>query len=198
MRSRPSSSNSRFAGLMSRWTNPRRCAYSSPRAASSPSTRACDGFSSRPAVEHRTEAAAAEVLEHEVRPVVGEILVLAPVVDRHDVRMAERRRRSGLGTEALQEGGVTRQRGMQHLDRDLPPQLHVVGQVHLRGRAGADGSHEPVATTRARGRRGRPCARRPSGAHQARSARVEPTMRVHRQTVTAGFAPIAALSTTQR
>ena len=34
---------------------------------------------------------------------------------------------------------------MEDLDRDLPAQLHVVGEVHLRGGTGADRSHEPVA-----------------------------------------------------
>ena len=83
-------------------------------------------------IEHRAQASAAEVLEDEVRAVLGEVGLLTPVVDRHDVRMAERRGRPRLGPEPLQEGGVARERRVQQLHRDLPAKLHVVGEVHLR------------------------------------------------------------------
>ena len=58
-----------------------------------------------PGVEHRPEAAAGQQLADDERLV----LLLAPVVDRHHVRAAERGRGSGLGPEALQEGGVVGQ-----------------------------------------------------------------------------------------
>ena len=50
-----------------------------------------------------------------------------------------------LGPEAAQERLVVGQRGVQHLDRDPAPQAHVVGQVDLRRRPGAEGRDEPVA-----------------------------------------------------
>ena len=45
----------------------------------------------------------------------------------------------------LQELGVVGQRVVQHLDRDATTQHHVVGEVHGRGRPGADGGQQPVA-----------------------------------------------------
>ena len=91
-------------------------------------------------VEKRAQAAAAEVLEDEIGPVV----VLAPVEDRHDVGMAQGGGRLGLGPEAAQEGFVVGQGGVQHLDRDASPQRHVLGQEDVSGRTRADGSEQAV------------------------------------------------------
>ena len=55
----------------------------------------------RALIEHRTEAAALEELEHHERHVV-----LAPVVDRDDVGVAQRRRELGLGPESTKERRV--------------------------------------------------------------------------------------------
>ena len=75
-------------------------------------------------VEHRPQAAAAEVLAHEVRPVV----LLAPVVDRHDVGVVEGGGGPGLGPEPAQERLVVGQRRVQDLDRDAAAQPNVVGE----------------------------------------------------------------------
>ena len=56
-------------------------------------------------------------------------LVLAPVVDGHDVRVVQRRRVLGLGAEAAEEPGVVGERRVQHLHRDPAPQPDVVGDV---------------------------------------------------------------------
>ena len=56
------------------------------------------------AVEHRAQAAAFEQLDDHER-----LLVLAPVVDRHDVRVVQRGRDLGLGAEPAQEAGVLRE-----------------------------------------------------------------------------------------
>ena len=61
-----------------------------------------------PGVEHAAQRAAGEQLEHHERHAV-----LAPVVDRHHVRVVQRRRELRLGAEAPQEAGVVRERGVQ-------------------------------------------------------------------------------------
>ena len=91
-------------------------------------------------VEHAAEAAALEQLEHHERHVV-----LAPVVDRHDVRVVQRRRDLRLGAEAAEEPGVVGERGVQHLHRDAAPQADVVGDVDATARAGADRREQAVA-----------------------------------------------------
>jgi hypothetical protein len=91
-------------------------------------------------VEHGPEAAAAEVLRHQVGP-VG---LFAPVEHGHDVGVVEGRRGPGLGPEPAQEGLVVGQRRVQDLDRHPPAQAHVVGQEHMRRRAGSNRSEEAV------------------------------------------------------
>ena len=75
----------------------------------------------------------------------GRAVVVAPVVDRDDVGVVEGRRRLRLGPEAAEEGVVLGQRRVQHLHRDAPAEPHVVGQVDLGGRAGADGGDQPIS-----------------------------------------------------
>ncbi len=84
------------------------------------------GAEQRAAVEQRPQAAAGQVLGDDERD-----LVVAPVVDRDDVRMAECGRGAGLGPEPAQEVGVVGQRLVQHLDGDTTAQPGVVGQEHL-------------------------------------------------------------------
>ena len=92
-------------------------------------------------VEHRAQAAAAQVLADQVGPV----LLLAPVVDGHDVGVVEGGRGPGLGPEPAQEGVVVGQGRVQHLDRHPAAQAHVVGDEHVPGTTAADRRQQPVA-----------------------------------------------------
>ena len=80
----------------------------------------------------------------------GAAVLLAPVVDGHDVRVVEGGRGLGLGPEALEEHRVVGQRRVQQLDGHPALEHDVVGQEHDRGRAGADGREQPVAADRGR------------------------------------------------
>ena len=91
------------------------------------------------AVEHRAEAPALEQLDDHER-----LLVLAPVVDRHDVRVVQRGGDLGLGAEPAQEARVLREGGVQHLDRDPPAEADVFGRVDPPARTGADRHEESV------------------------------------------------------
>ena len=131
---------------MSRCSTSRACAYSSADATSRPTRAACGDGEQRALVEHRPEAAALEQLEHHERHVV-----FAPVVDRDDVGVVQRRRELRLGPEPAQERGVVGERGVQHLDRDPAAQPLVVGDVDATARAGADRTVQQVAARRAPG-----------------------------------------------
>ena len=50
--------------------------------------------------------------------------------DRHHVRMREARRRPGLGDEPLARDGVSREVGVEHLDRDEAIESLVVGEPY--------------------------------------------------------------------
>ncbi len=93
------------------------------------------------AVEDVAQAAAAEVLEHEI----GAVGVLAPVENPQHVRVVERRDRARLGAEALQEGGILGQGGLEDLDGDMALQGHVFSQVDVRRCAGAQGGEQSIA-----------------------------------------------------
>ncbi len=69
---------------------------------------------------------AGQLLHHEE----AEALVLDEVVDRHDVRMVERRKQARLRDEASTHGGVTGERARQLLDRDLAAELTVSAREH--------------------------------------------------------------------
>ena len=97
------------------------------------------------------QAAAFEQLEHHERHVV-----LAPVVDRDDVRVVQRRRELGLGAEPAEERGVVGQRRVQHLDRDATPQALVIGDVDATARAGTDGAMQQIAAREHPARRSLP------------------------------------------
>ena len=92
-------------------------------------------------VEDLAEGAPGQVLEDQVRFAV----LLAPVVDRQDVRMVECGDGPGLGPEPLQEGLVAGQGRVEDLDGHLAVQRDVVGQVDVRGRTGPHGRDESVA-----------------------------------------------------
>ena len=76
---------------------------------------------------------------------VEEAVRLARVVDRDDVRVVERGGDLRLADEALAEGVVAGQRRRHQLERDLPPQLHVLGLVDDAHAAAADHVRDPVA-----------------------------------------------------
>ena len=92
-------------------------------------------------VEQGTQAAAGQVLADQV----GAVVVLAPVVHRHDVRMRQGCGRPGLGPEAALEGVVAGQGRVEDLDRHLAAEAGVVGQEDVRRRPGADCSADAVA-----------------------------------------------------
>ena len=91
-------------------------------------------------IEQVAQRAAAEILEDQVRPV----RVLTPVEDAQHVRVVERGHRARLGPEALQERLVGGQPGLEHLDRDVALQRHVLGQEDVGGSAGAQSGEQPV------------------------------------------------------
>jgi hypothetical protein len=91
-------------------------------------------------VEQVAQRAPAEILQHEVRA-VG---VLAPVEDAQHVGMVEGGHRAGLGPEALQEGLVGGQPGLEDLDRDVALQGHVLGQEDVSRGASAQSGEQPV------------------------------------------------------
>ncbi len=166
-RTTPCSSNRRLAGFTSRCSTSRACAYSSAgRDVAADPGGLGDGQQGAP-VEHRPEAAALEQLEHHERHVV-----LAPVVDRDDVGVAQRRRQLGLGPEAPEERGVVGERRVQHLDRDAPAQPLVVGDVDATARAGTDRVVQEVATGRAPGPGAGRWKRFPACDHRTVSGRV--------------------------
>ena len=91
-------------------------------------------------VEQVAQRAPAEILEDEVGP-VG---VVAPVEDPQHVGVVERGHRTRLGPEALEERLVGGKAGLQHLDRDMALQRHVLGEVDVGGGAGAQCGEQPV------------------------------------------------------
>ena len=76
--------------------------------------------------------------------VVG-ALSLAAVVDRHDVRVREPGGVLRLAPEALDELLVAGMPLVEHLDRDPPAELLVLGEVHVRHPAGPELADDHVA-----------------------------------------------------
>ena len=91
-------------------------------------------------VEQAAQASAPQQLEHHERHVV-----VAPVVDRHHVRMVQRGRHLRLGAEAAEEAGVVGEGGVEHLHRDPAAQPDVVRHVDATARARADRREQAVA-----------------------------------------------------
>jgi hypothetical protein len=90
-------------------------------------------------VEEAAQAAPLEQLEDHERD-----LVVAPVVDRHDVGVVQGRGDLGLGAEPPEEAPVVGEAGVEDLHRHPPAQLHVVGHVDATARARADGREHAV------------------------------------------------------
>ena len=80
------------------------------------------------------ERLAFEVLDHEVR----DIILLADVEERADVRMTQRRNEPGFAVEALPELRFAGERGRQNLDGDDPIEARVTGAIDLAHAARAD------------------------------------------------------------
>ena len=91
-------------------------------------------------VEQVAQRPAAEILQHQIRP-VG---VLAPVEHPQHVGMVQGGDRAGLGPESLQKGLVAGQPGLEHLDRDVPLQAHVFGEIDVSRGASAQSGEQPV------------------------------------------------------
>ena len=88
--------------------------------------------------EPRGERLALDQLEHQARRVGA---VLQPVDGRH-VRVVERGQRLRLAPEAREPPGVGRERGGQHLDGHVAPELGVARAVHLAHAARAERSDD--------------------------------------------------------
>ncbi len=89
---------------------------------------------------------AGDVLHHDE----GGVVLLAPVVDRDDVRVVESGRGLRLASEAFDVGGVRRELGKEHLHRDAPVEQSVVSEVHVGHAAVADLLAQLVAVREAR------------------------------------------------
>ena len=114
--------------------------------------RVVDGLARRqPATgEHRAQRLALEQLLDDV----GSVVVRADVVDGGDVGMVEDARGLRFLLEAAQAVRVLRERGGQHLDRDLASEARVLRAVDLAHSPGADLAEDLVgAELRAGGER---------------------------------------------
>ena len=114
-----------LSGLMSRCTTPRSCAYSSASAISRTMRRTSSigGRGARPSSVARLPPV--DVRHHEVR----DARPFTHVVDRHDVRMGQLRRRLRLAREPQPNGGVIRELRWQHLDRHRAVEAIVASAV---------------------------------------------------------------------
>ena len=115
-----------LSGLMSRWITPRPCAYASASATSRSTRRTCvDG-----------QLAILVHLARERRPFderhdeVDEPIALIDAVDRHDVRMAQLRRRLGLAQKSRLDLAAEGQLRRQQLDRDQTFQPAILRTIH--------------------------------------------------------------------
>ena len=175
-RSRPSAPKSRLAGLMSRWTNPCRWAWSSARAASRPTTSAWAGVSRCPAssMVRRLPPARYSVTRNGVPS-----LVVAPVVHRQEVRVAERRRRTAPrpGSGA----GTTRRRREPGAAPSPPP-----GAAAARRRRGTPAPTRPTRAERGAG------SAHPAHDRSARSCGTWPRRRGYRLRPRRAGASVAA------
>ena len=74
-----------------------------------------------------------------------QLVALARLVDRNDARMVDRRGQLRLAQETLAEGPVLGQAGGEHLERHLPLQAQVLGQVDDAHAALAEQRFDPVS-----------------------------------------------------
>ncbi len=114
------------------------------------------GCGQRPTPKARGESLAREQLHHDERLA----LVLADFEDRAEVRVADPRRRARLAQEAPSRRVV---RALQHLQRDLAPQLLVLREVHAAHAALADEADDAIAADAARPHAPWPWAGSPAG-----------------------------------
>ena len=84
------------------------------------------------AVDQLLEVRAVEVLHHEVERAVGR---RARIGDVDDVGVADLRRRARLAPKSFDQVGAGVEAGVQHLDRDAPPDVDVVRLVDAAHRA---------------------------------------------------------------
>ena len=135
------SSTITLCGLRSRWMTPRRWANRAALRICSVMSIARIGSSGASLADQLLERAAREVLHRDVvRAVVG-----AAVVDADDVGVLEAGRRLGLAAEALDEVRVLGEAAVQQLQRDLAPELLVLGQEHVGHPPGAEAREHLVA-----------------------------------------------------
>ncbi len=93
-------------------------------------------------VEQIAKRTPTEILEYEVRAV----RVLAPIVDRDEVRVGERGGGLRFRAESPEEGAVGREHRVQHLDRDAPFQADVRREVDVSRSSRPYCCLDPVAT----------------------------------------------------
>ena len=101
-----------------------------------------------PAVDDLVEGHAAEALHHQVRKEAP--LALRDLVDADDPGVADLLRRPGLALEAREELRVARAVGGEHLERDLAPELGVLGREDLAHAARPEVAGDAEATVEAR------------------------------------------------
>ena len=130
-----------FSGLMSRWTMPWRVRGLEREQRLAHDLRGLRRLQPDVRVQQLARGAAADELHDHVVDAVDR----APVVDGHDVRMGERRGRSRLAAEPVDEPLVARERAVQDLDRDLAGEDGVVRAEDLAHPAGGDAFHDVVA-----------------------------------------------------
>jgi hypothetical protein len=99
------------------------------------------------ALEHLAQVLAADIFLGDEVDAVG----LADFVDLHDVRVDERGGGARLVEEPLDVRAVAGERSLQHLERDLPAERPLLGQVHLGHTAGAQASQNAIVAQFAAG-----------------------------------------------
>ena len=98
------------------------------------------------ALDHGVQRLAVDQLHHQVGGAARVVeLGLAVVVDAGDAGVVEHGDRAGLGAEPLDELGVGRELGLEHLDGDLAAEPGVQALPHLAHAAGGDEPLQPVA-----------------------------------------------------
>ena len=133
---------STLPGFTSRCTTPLRCANPSAAAMSDATSAARCGCSGPFGPQDVGQAAALDVLHHdEVRA-----LLLAPVVDRHDVRVVQVGGALRLTAEPLDEARIGGELREQHLDGDGAVEQLIAGEEDVGHAAARDAAVQLVAT----------------------------------------------------
>ena len=124
-----------FDGLMSRWTTPRRDAWTRAWAICERDVDGLAGLERAGRLDPLAEGHALDVLEGDVM----ERAVLADAEDAGDVLVVELGGRSAFLVESLDDLGVDGLVGREQLEGDLPVELGVQGAEDRPHAAGADG-----------------------------------------------------------